>query len=115
MVTTLLQIPYGALIFLFILGGVFINDRLPPNNRGVVMVAFLLPSIAGAFGLRYVPSHHRVARLICYYVSRHHRQTCMLSQQPLLNTTSSSPVLSTRPGFCCSRCRRPTLPATRRR
>ncbi|EFW99123.1 major facilitator superfamily transporter allantoate [Grosmannia clavigera kw1407] len=69
LVTTLLQNPYGACIFLFILSSVFINDRLPPNSRCLVMVAFLLPSIAGAFGLHYVPSDQRVGCLICYYLT----------------------------------------------
>lgn len=69
MVTAVLQIPYGAIIFIAILACVFINDRLPPNNRCFVLVLFLLPNVAGAFGLRFVPDDQQVGRLICYYVS----------------------------------------------
>lgn len=67
--TTLLQIPYGALIFFVILVCVFINHRLVGNNRCWFMILFLLPNVAGAFGLHYVPDNQRAGRLICYYVS----------------------------------------------
>ncbi|KAL1851990.1 hypothetical protein VTK73DRAFT_9323 [Phialemonium thermophilum] len=67
--TTLLQIPYGALIAVLILLCVYLNDRLPGNNRCWLMVCFLLPNVAGSFGLHYVPDSHRVGRLICYYLT----------------------------------------------
>ncbi|EXF80792.1 hypothetical protein CFIO01_01163 [Colletotrichum fioriniae PJ7] len=69
LVTAVLQIPYGAIIFIAILACVFINDRLPPNNRCFVLVLFLLPNVAGAFGLRFVPNDQQVGRLICYYLT----------------------------------------------
>ncbi|KXH48055.1 hypothetical protein CNYM01_10064 [Colletotrichum nymphaeae SA-01] len=69
LVTAVLQIPYGAIIFIAILACVFINDRLPPNNRCFVLVLFLLPNVAGAFGLRFVPDDQQVGRLICYYLT----------------------------------------------
>ncbi|KAL4806632.1 MFS allantoate transporter [Aspergillus unguis] len=69
LVTTLMQIPYGAFIALMILAAVFINDRLPRNNRCLVAVAFLLPNLAGSFGLGYIPQDKQVARLICYYLT----------------------------------------------
>ncbi|CAK7220011.1 hypothetical protein SBRCBS47491_004045 [Sporothrix bragantina] len=67
--TTLMQIPYGVFIFLCILLGVYVNDRLPPNNRCFVMAAFIVPTLVGAFGLRFVPDDRRVGRLICYYLT----------------------------------------------
>ncbi|KXH66044.1 hypothetical protein CSAL01_05840 [Colletotrichum salicis] len=69
LITAVLQIPYGAIIFIAILACVFINDRLPPNNRCFVLVLFLLPNVAGAFGLRFVPDGQQVGRLICYYLT----------------------------------------------
>ncbi|KAF3801999.1 putative transporter [Colletotrichum gloeosporioides] len=69
LITAVLQIPYGVLIFIAILACVFINDRLPPNNRCFMLVLFLLPNVAGAFGLRFVPDDQRVARLICCYLT----------------------------------------------
>ncbi|KAJ3957521.1 hypothetical protein N0V92_005917 [Colletotrichum tropicale] len=68
-ITAVLQIPYGVLIFIAILACVFINDRLPPNNRCFMLVLFLVPNVAGAFGLRFVPDEQRVGRLICYYLT----------------------------------------------
>ncbi|KAJ0273680.1 hypothetical protein COL940_009770 [Colletotrichum noveboracense] len=68
-ITAVLQIPYGVLIFIAILVYVFINDGLPPNNRCFMLVLFLLPNVVGAFGLRFVPDDQQVGRLICYYVS----------------------------------------------
>lgn len=68
-VTTLMAIPYGAIIIISILTCVFINDRLPPNNRYIMAVLFLLPSFAGALGLRFLSSDHRVGLLIMYYLT----------------------------------------------
>lgn len=64
-----MQIPYGAIISLSILLCVFLNDRLPPNNRCLMIVVFLLPNIVGAFGLQFLPSTHQVPRLITYYLT----------------------------------------------
>ncbi|KAL4798694.1 putative MFS allantoate transporter [Aspergillus venezuelensis] len=69
LVTTLMQIPYGAFIAIMILSAVFINDKLPRNNRCLVAIAFLLPNLAGSFGLCYVPESQQVGRLICYYLT----------------------------------------------
>lgn len=64
-----MQIPYGAIIALLILLSVWLNDRLPPNNRCYVAVIFLLPNVVGAFGLCFLPNTNRVGRLICYYLT----------------------------------------------
>ncbi|PYH88990.1 MFS allantoate transporter [Aspergillus ellipticus CBS 707.79] len=66
--TTLMQIPYGVLIALSILLCVYLNDRFE-NRRCVFILIFLLPNIAGAFGLRFVAQEHKVGRLICYYLT----------------------------------------------
>ncbi|GIK00166.1 hypothetical protein Aspvir_004186 [Aspergillus viridinutans] len=68
LVTTLMQIPYGVLIALSILLCVYLNDRFE-NRRCVFILLFLLPNIAGAFGLRFVPLDQKVGRLICYYLT----------------------------------------------
>ncbi|KAB8072230.1 major facilitator superfamily domain-containing protein [Aspergillus leporis] len=69
LVTTLVQIPYGAFIAILILISIWINDRLPQNNRCYVTVLFLLPNLAGSFGLCYLPESNKVGRLICYYLT----------------------------------------------
>ncbi|KOC08309.1 putative MFS allantoate transporter [Aspergillus flavus AF70] len=68
-VTTLMQIPYGAFIALMILFSIWLNDRLPQNNRCYVTILFLLPNLAGSFGLCYLPESNKVGRLICYYLT----------------------------------------------
>ncbi|CCA69279.1 related to allantoate permease [Serendipita indica DSM 11827] len=45
--TTLMQIPYGAVIVLFILVTIFVNNRLPLGNRTWLMVATNIPTVAG--------------------------------------------------------------------
>ncbi|KAI0152690.1 putative MFS allantoate transporter [Xylariaceae sp. FL1272] len=68
LVTTLLQIPYGVLIALSILICVFLNDRFV-NRRCMFILIFLIPNLAGAFGLHYIPRDKPVGRLIAYYLT----------------------------------------------
>ncbi len=63
-----LQIPYGFLIALSILACVYLHDRFE-NRRCVFILIFLIPNLVGAFGLCFVPTHHGVGRLICYYLT----------------------------------------------
>lgn len=44
------------------------NDRFE-NRRCVFVLIFLIPNLAGAFGLRFVPIDQKVGRLICYYLT----------------------------------------------
>ncbi|OGE54431.1 hypothetical protein PENARI_c006G10224 [Penicillium arizonense] len=67
--TTLLQIPYGIFISIIILSCVWLNSKMPPNSRCLMLLIFLTPNIAAAFGLRFVPESVRVGRLICYYLT----------------------------------------------
>ncbi|KAE8147384.1 putative MFS allantoate transporter [Aspergillus avenaceus] len=69
LITTLMQIPYGAFIALMILLSIWINDRLPKNNRCLVTILFLLPNLAGSFGLCYLPEENQIGRLISYYLT----------------------------------------------
>lgn len=68
LVTTLMQVPYGIFIAISILTCVFLNDRFT-NKRCLFIVIFLLPNIAGSFGLRFLGVDHKVGRLICYYLT----------------------------------------------
>lgn len=69
MVTTLMQIPYGAFIAIMILTAVFVNDRLPQGNRCIVAIVFLLPNLPGSFGLHFISESRQIGRLICYYLT----------------------------------------------
>lgn len=62
------KVPYGVLIALSILVCVYLNDRFE-NRRCVFILLFLLPNIAGSFGLRFVSVDQTVGRLICYYLT----------------------------------------------
>ena len=55
-------------IAISILTCVFLNDRFI-NKRCLFIVIFLLPNIAGSFGLQFIATDHQVARLICYYLT----------------------------------------------
>lgn len=73
LVTALMQIPYGALIALSILSCVYLNDylnvKLKKNTRCWFVMLYTLPNLAGALGLRYVPTDQHIARLWCYYLT----------------------------------------------
>lgn len=64
----LIQVPYGVFIALSILCCVYLNNRFE-NRRCLFILLFLMPNIAGAFGLRFVPLDQKVGRLICYYLT----------------------------------------------
>jgi len=70
--TTLLQIPYGIIISCSILVCVYTNDYLTSqkyNARCFMVILFLCPNIAGAFGLMFIHQNHQIARLMCYYLT----------------------------------------------
>lgn len=73
LVTTLLQVPYGCLIALSILTCVYLNDyyaaKLGKNTRCWFILLFLIPNLAGTFGLRFVPQDRHISRLWCYYLT----------------------------------------------
>jgi hypothetical protein len=87
-----LQIPYGIFIALSILACVFLNDRFE-NRRCVFVLIFLIPNLAGAFGLRFVPIDQHVGRLICYYLTGPYNAAfvLVLSMQ-IANTAGTSAV-----------------------
>lgn len=72
LVTTLMQVPYGVLIAISILTCVFLNDYVATRGkqtRCYFIILFLLPNIAGAFGLAFLDAGNKAGRLICYYLT----------------------------------------------
>ncbi|EPQ30067.1 uncharacterized protein PFL1_02184 [Pseudozyma flocculosa PF-1] len=67
--TTLLQIPYGAIVVFWIGSAVWLNQRLPGQTRLLLSAAYMLPTIAGALGLLFAPQSSQVGRLWCYYLT----------------------------------------------
>ncbi|KAL2818558.1 major facilitator superfamily domain-containing protein [Aspergillus granulosus] len=66
--TTLLQIPYGAVICLAQLSCAFVNSKFQ-NRRTVFVIIYLIPTLVAGFGMRYVSLDQKVGRLICYYLT----------------------------------------------
>jgi hypothetical protein len=72
LVTTLMQIPYGAIIALSILICVFANEYVEKTGRQArswFILLFLAPNIAGAFGLAYLDTDNQAGRLVSYYLT----------------------------------------------
>ncbi|CZT19465.1 related to MFS allantoate transporter [Ramularia collo-cygni] len=67
LVTTLMQVPYGFIIAIAILTCVYLNDYMARNGkqtRCYFILIFLLPNIAGSFGLRYLSEDNMAGRLV---------------------------------------------------
>ncbi|KAJ6624935.1 MFS general substrate transporter [Mycena sp. CBHHK59/15] len=45
--TTLMQIPYGMVIVLFIVAAIIANNKMPKGNRTLLMVATTIPTVVG--------------------------------------------------------------------
>ncbi|KAJ7880349.1 MFS general substrate transporter [Mycena olivaceomarginata] len=45
--TTLMQLPYGAIIVGFIVGALIVNSKVPKGNRTYLMVATTIPTVVG--------------------------------------------------------------------
>ncbi|SCO87567.1 related to allantoate permease [Fusarium oxysporum] len=63
--TTLLGIPQGVLVVIWIGLGALANAYMPHNSRTIVCAMFMLPTMAGALGFLLAPSDAYVGRLIC--------------------------------------------------
>ncbi|KAL4967745.1 putative MFS allantoate transporter [Aspergillus stella-maris] len=104
LVTTLMQVPYGFIIAISILVCVYLNDRFE-NRRCVFILLFLLPNIAGAFGLRFVDPQQKVGRLICYYLTGPYNAAfCLVLSMQVANTAGHTKKVVTNAvlflGYC---------------
>lgn len=104
LVTTLLQIPYGVFIAVCILGCVFINDKLH-NKRCLILAAFIVPNVVGAFGIKFVPASHKAGRFICYMLTGPYNASfAMLLSLQMANTAGHTKKVVTNAvlflGYC---------------
>ncbi|KAL1713487.1 major facilitator superfamily domain-containing protein, partial [Schizophyllum commune] len=76
--TSLLGIPQGALVCIYIGLGAYLNDRLPKNSRTLVCMLFMIPTIGGTLGFLLAPQNANVARLICYYLTGSYQASFVL-------------------------------------
>lgn len=63
--TSLLGIPQGVLVVIWIGLGAICNRYLPTNSRTLICAAFMLPTIGGALGFLLAPEDAYIGRLIC--------------------------------------------------
>ncbi|GHJ83705.1 hypothetical protein NliqN6_0107 [Naganishia liquefaciens] len=85
--TSLMALPQGALVMIFILTGAFLNDRLPKNSRTLVCMLFMLPTIAGGLGFLLAPEKAYVARLICFYLTGSYQCSFVLGLSLITSNT----------------------------
>lgn len=90
LVTTLMQIPYGFIIAISILVCVYMNDYMSRKGRQTrcyFILLFLLPNIAGAFGLRFLAQDNMAGRLTAYYMTGPYNAAfCMILSMTTANT-----------------------------
>ncbi len=89
--TSLLGIPQGALVVIWIGLGAIINERLPKNSRTIVCGLFMLPTIAGGFGFLLAPTNAYVGRLICFYLTGSYQASFVLSLSSSRRTPAGRP------------------------
>lgn len=63
-----MQIPYGTVIVLFIVGALVVNSKLPKGNRTWLMVATNIPTVVGFALIAWAKP--RAARLAGYCAFR---------------------------------------------
>ncbi|KAK7443729.1 hypothetical protein VKT23_015511 [Stygiomarasmius scandens] len=86
--TTLLGIPQGVLVCIWIGLGAYLNERLPPNSRTYVCILFMLPTIAGTLGFLLAPQHASAGRLICYYLTGSYQTSFVLGLSLITSNTA---------------------------
>ncbi|KAJ6480896.1 MFS general substrate transporter, partial [Mycena sanguinolenta] len=65
--TTLMQLPYGAIIVAFIIGALIVNSKIPKGNRTYLMVATNIPTVVGFAMVAWAKS--KAARLIGFWIT----------------------------------------------
>ncbi|KAJ7850067.1 MFS general substrate transporter [Mycena olivaceomarginata] len=65
--TTLMQLPYGAIIVGFIVGALIVNSKVPKGNRTYLMVATTIPTVVGFAMVAWAKP--KAARLIGFWLT----------------------------------------------
>ncbi|KAL1859772.1 hypothetical protein VTK73DRAFT_7449 [Phialemonium thermophilum] len=85
--TTLLGIPQGALVVIWIALGAVCNQYMPKNSRTLVSALFMLPTIAGALGFLLAPTDAYVGRLICFYLTGSYQAAFVICLSVIIGNT----------------------------
>ncbi|KAK6911067.1 hypothetical protein L486_05319 [Kwoniella mangroviensis CBS 10435] len=86
--TSLLGLPQGALVVIWIAAGAILNSKLPPNNRTTVCMLFMLPTIAGTLGFLLAPTNAYVGRLICFYLTGSYQTSFVICLSLITSNTA---------------------------
>ncbi|RDW90915.1 hypothetical protein BP5796_02080 [Coleophoma crateriformis] len=85
--TSLLGIPQGAIVVIWIGLGALCNRYMPANSRTIICAMFMLPTIAGALGFLLAPTHAYIGRLICFYMTGSYQASFVLSLSLVTSNT----------------------------
>ncbi|OAA66895.1 major facilitator superfamily transporter allantoate [Niveomyces insectorum RCEF 264] len=85
--TTLLNIPQGVIVVIWIVLGAFANKYMPTNSRTTVSALFMLPTIAGALGFLLAPTDAYVGRLICFYLTGSYQASFIIGLSMVTSNT----------------------------
>ncbi|CAG9990059.1 unnamed protein product [Clonostachys byssicola] len=77
--TTLLGIPQGVIVVIWIGLGALANKYMPQNSRTIVCAIFMIPTMAGALGFLLAPRDAYVGRLICFYLTGSYQASFVIS------------------------------------
>ncbi|KAF3407224.1 hypothetical protein DPV78_001288 [Talaromyces pinophilus] len=86
--TTLLGIPQGVIVVIWIVLGAICNQYLPKNSRTLVAAIFMLPTIAGGLGFLLAPKDAYVGRLICFYLTGSYQASFVVSLSIITSNTA---------------------------
>ncbi|KAL5349342.1 hypothetical protein ACLOAV_005632 [Pseudogymnoascus australis] len=85
--TTLLGIPQGVIVVIWIVLAAVCNRYMPNNSRTLICAVFMLPTIAGALGFLLAPTDAYVGRLICFYLTGSYQASFVLSLSLITSNT----------------------------
>lgn len=83
--TSLLGIPQGVLVVIWIGLGAILNGRLPRNSRTIVCMVFMLPTIVGCLGFLLAPTKAYGGRLVCFYLTGSYQVCYRLFEVAIVN------------------------------
>ncbi|RAK99292.1 MFS general substrate transporter [Aspergillus ibericus CBS 121593] len=69
LVTTLFQIPYGMVVLVSNVSAMYLQRWLPGQKRCLVAIIYVCPALAGAVGIHTISRDHKVALLVCYWLT----------------------------------------------
>lgn len=98
----------GVIIAISILTCVYLNDYFSSRGaqtRCYFILLFLLPNIAGAFGLRFLPESNQAGRLVSYYLTGPYNAAfCLILSMTTANTAGHTKKVLTNAviflGYC---------------